>query len=239
MKPITDDTICQIYNNLTDFGYVVVGGVWAAIRDAPDYVIGLVALWAAVGVLLLIRLIAWLLSRRKARNIPSGLGIAHPHRRSFPEFLQKLKDSSEVWAYWHTGGNFANNPNSFNEARTLRMLILIAPTNSELDQLSAITDVPTAILQNQIRQTTELAQKAGCSVRWWYGHITDNTTVGNPNGQNTWCEIETLMPRVDAKSRPRMEFKRDDAPVTCDGLQKWFNDMWLNQELCRESTASQ
>ena len=23
MKPITDDTICQIYNNLTDFGYVV------------------------------------------------------------------------------------------------------------------------------------------------------------------------------------------------------------------------
>jgi len=213
-------------------------GIWAAIQDAPGYVIALAALWAVVGVLLLLRLIAWLLSLRKPTHVPTGLGVAYPCRRSFPEFKEKLKASSEVWAYWHTAGNFVMNPQSFKDVRSLKMLVLIAPTNLELDELARITKVGSTDLRSQILRATTLARGANCMVKWWYGHITDNVTIGNPNVPKTWCEIEALMPSVDATSRAKMEFQRDIAPAKCDELQKWFTDIWLNQELCREPDST-
>ena len=166
-------------------------------------------------------------------DIPNCLGTAYPHRSSFEEFKQKIEDAHEVWAFWHTGASVGINPGIFGKGR-IRKLVLIAPSNPGLKQLSEVFNFPVETIIAQIEQAETAAKNSGCEVKYWHGPITNSVTIGNPNRDTIWCEIEALLPFVDVNDRPHMEFRYGTNFQKCKDLEGWFLKAWSDR-LCQET----
>ena len=175
----------------------------------------------------------------------SGLGVAYPYRSSFETLRQKIDASHEVWAFWHTAGNVGNNPSVF-QMKRIRKLLLIAPDNTGLRQLSEIVGLPVDTLVQQINTAKNQGKESGCEVKYWYGSITNSVTIGNPQSvtignpqrEGTWLEIEALLPFTDPNSRPKIEFTDKTNPQKCNEMEAWFIKVWTNSGLARETDTT-
>jgi hypothetical protein len=115
-----------------------------------------------------------------------GHELFHPKRREYDWFMTQVKNSDEVWAFWHTGSS-AKNYGVFRTGR-IKQLILVSVGNSGLEGLARITNAEPSDLTKDIFATTGEAKQWGVEVKWWAGDITDPFTIGNPTRTGkTWA----------------------------------------------------
>lgn len=289
----TQQRFTGILDNLLAQAIWVIGAavgfaVWAVIRSAPDYVIGLAAFGGFALALIVVAAVSWMVRQHQTPKdywrCPDGklhgwvywrgenTGVymckncrthvdkatlkAHTdqgplndlddsgqrfrgiefqsHRPPYAEFRKRIEDSSEVWAFWHSGAS-AKNYNLFETGR-VKQLIILSPAHPALGQLAAVTRVKESHLVSLIWDVAKEAQKWGIAVKMWEGHIVAPFTIGNPtNPGKTWVVSETLLPFMNADERPAYVATDDFQKEVCDRFRRSFMQMWNNPQLAKPS----
>ena len=155
-------------------------------------------------------------------------------RDELPPFKDTLKDCSQVWVAWPTGGVAGQqgfikelSSNKIEDAR----IILTHPDSKSLDASVEIGEIRKD-LEGQIKTCTEMAKKYNIPVKWFKGPIRHSIIIGNPNSRKNkgWARIEMNIPFQETIARPSIKISQNKGKETFEKIKQWHEAMWTTLE---------
>jgi hypothetical protein len=137
---------------------------------------------------------------------------------------ESLESAPEVWALWNAGTEgWAKDAH---RNRRLTRLLLPNPYAFGFDLLANAVKRSGEDVANDIRGFTKDAARAGVEVRWFSTLPGNTLTIGDPEGEPGWVQVEAVFHGTSAQERFSVRFDRRTYPKAFRHLKQSFEAVW-------------
>ena len=152
----------------------------------------------------------------------------HEKREGLYDIIDRVIKSKEVWHAWHTGRVASTQISTFFSSNRKYRVLLMDPECLALDELAKVVVTDTATnMKADIESLTKALDNINI-IEWNYfpGPMMNSVTIGNPNDEDGWANVEPHIPLQDVGLRPNFTIEKKTSPILFNTLVKSYEAMW-------------
>ena len=160
-----------------------------------------------------------------------SLEAFYENRNSLPRLNEVLANVSEVWFAFHAGTVMRGGGLRGIAGLVQKMRIIVThPDSAVVEQHAKIFNLSKETVQHGIKDLTREAQRRGVEIKWYNGPIANSVIIANPSSENSWAQLECLVPYADADDRPSFRVSLKKGKRALQTILAAYGQLWEESE---------